>query len=74
MTEKIGLISSRLPSCLVGSFIHSFIHSYLITPMLDSCEGAVVDLPQVFVIAHWAPRTTTEDVVHGLTLLASQHI
>ena len=49
----------------------SFIHSYLITPMLDPCEGTVVDLPQVFVSACWAPRTITEDVVHGLTLLAA---
>ena len=39
--------------------------------MLDSCEGAVVDLPQVFVGACWALRTTPENVVHGLTLLAT---
>ena len=38
--------------------------------MLDPCEGVVVDLPQVFVSARWAPRTTTKDVIHGLTLLA----
>ena len=39
--------------------------------MLYPCEGAVVDLPQVFVSARWTLGTTTEDVVHGLTLLAA---
>lgn len=45
--------------------------SYLVAPMLDPCEGAVVDLTQVFVSACWALRTTPENVVHGLTLLAT---
>ena len=40
--------------------------------MLDPCKGAVVDLSQVFVSACWALSTTTENVVHGLTLLATR--
>ena len=39
--------------------------------MLDPCKGAVVDLPEVFVSAYWALRTTKENVVHALTLLAT---
>ena len=41
--------------------------------MLDPWRGrcCVVDLPQVFVSACWALRTTPENVVHGLTLLAT---